>query len=138
MVKIRYNGIYDPCEIKVLGNRFKNWHCNEVRDISEKYAKILADVDGFSLVKTTDNKKPKKSQKQEPERTEEKIVSDIEVNKEDVIDLDTATKDEMLDYTVRHGIEADYWLNKDDIKKLIEDYINSHNSTEQKKEKEEI
>jgi len=134
MVKVKYDGIYNPCEIKVLGNRFKNWYRGEVRNISEQFAAILNDVNGFTIVEMPIDKK---SHKKQPVKTVEKVVSNVEIdNENDIIDLDTATKDEMLDYTARHGIEVDYWRTKDEIRKLIENYIDSQNRELKEKAKE--
>jgi len=122
MAKIIYKGVIDPCDIQVLGVKFRKWHKNEVRDIEEKYAEKLVHVDGFSRV---DNENiEKKSHKKELEATAEEIVSDINIDKSNVIDLDTATKAEMIDFCKRFGIEVYSEMKKDDIKKLIEDLIN--------------
>lgn len=51
MVKIKYNGSLNPCNVSVLGNTYTNWYVGEVRDLPEKVVnKIILDNENFSLV----------------------------------------------------------------------------------------
>jgi hypothetical protein len=76
MVKIKYNGSLNPCNVSVLGNTYTNWYVGEVRDLPEKVVnKIILDNENFSLVSD------------KPRVEESKISNELESDTNKKIDI---------------------------------------------------
>jgi len=121
MKRVRYDGPYDECDISVYGIRFKRWKKGSIKNVSDFQASILNKVKTFTVLEDDDKKISKKKYKKEDI---EKVVSDIEVDKDEIkmekeIDIFSMTKDELLDYTAINNIEADYSMTKKELRDLI-------------------
>jgi len=76
MVKIKYNGSLNPCNVSVLGNTYTNWYVGEVRDLPENVVnKIILDNENFSLVSD------------KPRVEESKISNELESDTNKKIDI---------------------------------------------------
>ena len=112
MVKIKYKGHRDPCRIRVLGVLFDRWAKNEVKELPGRLARKLIENNEFVLAKGEEIGK------------QEVIIEDEGFNKEKIKEfIEIATKDELLDFTAIHDIEAEYTESKKELKRKIKKYF---------------
>ena len=125
MVNVIYTGDLSPCNVKVSsGGKISGWKTGEVREVGDKDAKLLLVQSYFSL---SDGEVLKEEVIVEEVVEPEPVVE--EVIEEDIImipdDLDEMLKDELLDFTAKVDIDADYSMTKEEIKEVIRKHFNN-------------
>jgi len=119
MTQVKYNGDITPCRVRIAGAVIKDWAKGEVKELCPiTAAKLVSDNKDFEIVGITKYEKDGKSKipfvKPVEEESEEEPV-------EEEKSIDEMSKDELLDKSARDGIEADYSMTKDEIKKAIKE-----------------
>ena len=130
MVKIIYIGDVNPCNVRVRSGRIKGWKKGEIKEVGEEDAKSLL-VQSYFVVAEGEivMEEKEKIPTLEEVSAEEEIVEPeeveepIELPREEFFDYETALKDELLDYTANHGIEADYSNTVKELKEMIKEYL---------------
>jgi len=131
MVKIKYIGSMQACNVRVPSGRITNWKQGEVRDIAKIDAKAVLVQDYFVLddgeelvIEETTKEEIKEMVEEEPKMVEEE--PEVIENSEGEIpfDYENALKDDLLDYTARHDIEADYNNTVKELRDIIREYLN--------------
>lgn len=116
MVKILYKGDISPCNVSVKSGKINRWKRGEVKDVNTADAEDLLVQTYF--VRTEGNYKEEKSKKVE------KVIEPVKEKEEYIsFDYENALKDQLLDYTARHDIEADYSNTVKELKELIKKYL---------------
>ncbi len=112
MVKVKYKGHRSPCRVRVLGVVYDNWTKKEVKDLPTHLAKAITKNPEFVLVKGEEI----------IEEESEEVEEGMNV-KETLEFVENATKDQLLDFTAIHSIEADYNESKNSLKNKIKEYL---------------
>lgn len=122
MIKIGYKGNMKTFRVKVGDSVINRWNKDEIREFSDSDASHLLNNKNFYVV---DGKMPEVKQTEEEMKSTEKVEEkeEAEIIEEEVFDYENVSKDELLDFTAVHGIEADYSMTKTELRKLIKEFM---------------
>jgi len=125
MVKILYTGDVDPCTVRVRSGRIGGWCSGEVKEVTEADAKCLLVQSYFVLAdgERITEKEEEPLEELEEEVPEEEPEEIDELPEEEDFDVDSALKDDLLDYTARHNIDADYSNTVKELREMIKEYM---------------
>ena len=116
MTKIRYTGDINPCRVKIANGFIDKWYTGEIKEIKDDFAHKLL-VQAYFELADGDVSEPKI---EEPKEEQEIVNSE---NVETPFDYENALKDELLDYTARHNIDADYSNTVKELRAKIKEFI---------------
>ena len=126
MVKILYTGDINPCTVRVRSGLISGWNTGEIKDLEEADANCLLVQEYFILADGSTVGVLKEEILEPEEKPSEELEEEIPVEEEldeEVFDVDNALKDELLDYTAQHGIDADYSNTVKELREMINEYM---------------
>jgi hypothetical protein len=116
MVKIKYNGNISPCRVFVDDMLFYI-RDDEVKDLDEKHAKLLVENKyGGDIVPQPSVHCFK--------YVDKVTIAEVKGPEPEKDDIEHMNKDELLDFTAKEGIEADYTMTKKELRNKIRDSEN--------------